>query len=259
MPTPNKRKDGTYASLTGFHRAVPIILFALAIFIALCFFTKNTGALGGAIGEFLLGSFSIGAYFIPPLLAVHAFFYASDIHIGKPFKRVLFTLVALSLISAIAHAITNFGTEAIFDAEKFYNDGINSVGGGFIGGLISYIIIKMIGPVGLILVAAVVFAFYIAYTLSGKNNILKKGWDKLVYAIIQWGAKTEKKIKEKSEIRKAKKEEARKNAQKAKLAKESALYNDDFFDVQNRRAWNKRIEKRRGYRRKSQLAGKGSS
>ena len=134
MPTPNRQKDGTYSSLTGFHRAVPIILFALSIFIALCFFTKNTGALGGAIGDFLLGSFSVGAYFIPLFLAIHAFFYASDIQLGKPLQRALFTLAVLALISALAHAIANFGNAPIFDAEKFYDDGINSTGGGFVGG-----------------------------------------------------------------------------------------------------------------------------
>ena len=233
MPTPNRQKDGTYSSLTGFHRAVPIILFALSIFIALCFFTKNTGALGGAIGDFLLGSFSVGAYFIPLFLAIHAFFYASDIQLGKPLQRALFTLAVLALISALAHAIANFGNDPIFDAEKFYDDGINSTGGGFVGGLISYIIMKMIGPVGLVIVAATVFAIYIAYSLAGKDNILKKGWDKLVYAVIQFGAKKEKQIKANAEARKARKEEAKLNAQKARLAKDSALYNDDFFAVDN--------------------------
>ncbi len=233
MPTPNKQKDGSYSSLTGFHRAVPIILFALAIFVALCFFTKNTGALGSAICDFLLGCFSIGGYFIPLFLALHAFFYASDIQLGKPIRRVIFSLAILVLISSLAHALTNFGAEPVFDAEKFYSDGMESVGGGFIGGLISYIIIKIIGHVGLLLLTITVFALYITYSLTGKRQTLKKLWDKLVYAFIKLGAKIEKKIKTKIQARKAKKEESKNRAAKAKAAKESELYNDDFFDVNN--------------------------
>ena len=76
--TPEKK--GTYADLKGFHRAVPIILAAFAVFVTLCFFTKDgTGAFGKAVSEFLLGSFSIGGYFIPVLFALHAIFYPSDI------------------------------------------------------------------------------------------------------------------------------------------------------------------------------------
>ena len=58
-------KEGAFTSLKGFHRAVPIILVAVSVFIALCFITKNTGALGNFISSVLLGLFSAGGYFIP--------------------------------------------------------------------------------------------------------------------------------------------------------------------------------------------------
>ena len=64
-------KVSAYASLTGFHRAVPIILAALALFTGLCFVTQSTGVLGRGFASFLLGSFSVGAYAIPFLLAIH--------------------------------------------------------------------------------------------------------------------------------------------------------------------------------------------
>ena len=98
MQDEKKSKEGAYASLTGFHRAVPIILFAMAIFIALCYFTKDhTGAFGKVVAGFLLGSFSIGGYFIPVLFAVHAFFYASDIQHKRLISRIIFSFLLLFL------------------------------------------------------------------------------------------------------------------------------------------------------------------
>ena len=58
MENKDKSKEGAYAQLKGFHRAIPIILAAFALFITLCFFTKNsTGAFGEVVSDFLLGAF----------------------------------------------------------------------------------------------------------------------------------------------------------------------------------------------------------
>ena len=230
MSKTNKRKDGSYASLTGFQRAMPIILFALAIFIALCFFTQNTGALGSAIGEVLLGCFSIGGYFIPLFLAIHAFFYSSDYQKGAILPRVIFSVIFLIFISALSHAIENFGTNPVFDAAKFYNDGIESVGGGFVGGLVSFVIMKMVGPVGLIILAVTIFALYITYSLIGKTTFFKRFLKKLGLKFLKSAAKAEQNMQERSKQRKAKKAEAKLKAKKAQLEKQSKLLEDDFFD-----------------------------
>ena len=75
----NKKNASSYSSLTGIHRAVPIILFAVAVFTMFCYITQDIGALGHAISAVFLGLFSCGAYAIPLLLALHAIFYPSDI------------------------------------------------------------------------------------------------------------------------------------------------------------------------------------
>ena len=54
MSDNKQKKGGAYSELKGFNRAVPIILAALAVFIAVCFITQNTGALGRGIFEDLL-------------------------------------------------------------------------------------------------------------------------------------------------------------------------------------------------------------
>ena len=106
MSKPKSRKEGAYSSLTGFKRAVPIILVALALFTGLCFITQNTGALGNAISNIFLGLFSIGGYFIPFLLLVHAFFYPSDVQRKRVLSRVIFSVITVIAISAMVHAIT---------------------------------------------------------------------------------------------------------------------------------------------------------
>ena len=242
MSNNKNNKEGAYASLTGFRRAIPIILFAAAIFIALCFITQNTGALGVAIGGFLLGSFSIGGYFIPVLFAVHAFFYPSDVQRKRVISRLVFSVLLVIAISAFAHAISIFGNEPVFSAADFYNNGKMNIGGGFVGGTIAFAIIKVLGYAGMIILTVTFFALYITYFLAGERNIIKRTFKKLLYSFVNFGAKAEKNLtdrkKKKNEI-KDKKEKAalqrieEKKAAKKQLPKDSPLYDDEFFAVDN--------------------------
>ena len=97
----DNKKQGYYSALTGFKRAVPIILGALAVFIAICFFTDDSGALGSGIKPLLLGLFSTGAYGIPLLLLIHAVFYAEDVAKKRVLSRFIFTVITVLSISAI--------------------------------------------------------------------------------------------------------------------------------------------------------------
>lgn len=248
MQNKEKSKEGAYASLTGFHRAVPIILFAIAIFIALCYFTKDhTGAFGRVVAGFLLGSFSIGGYFIPVLFAVHAFFYASDIQQKRIVSRVIFSVIILIFISAFAHAIYTFNDDlsfSTFSASAVYNDGVLSRGGGFVGAVVACAIVTVIGNIGLIILALTVFSIYITYFFSGEKNPLKKLFGKILYSFVKIGEAIEKRFKrkktEKKVVKSIKNEEKRraelkKSAKKteALMAKEEDLYDDDFFAVDN--------------------------
>ena len=153
MTTPTPKKDGAYASLTGFRRAVPIILIAFAVFTGLCFIMQDTGALGHAISSVLLGLFSIGGYFIPAFLVIHAIFYPSDVQKKRTMSRIIFTVLAVVTISALVHTIAYFDEAPVFKAKAFYVNGINSKGGGFIGGLIAFVLRKLFGRVGPIIIA----------------------------------------------------------------------------------------------------------
>ncbi len=225
-----KKKDGAYASLTGFRRAIPIILVALALFIALCFIIKDTGALGKFMSSFLLGLFSIGGYFIPFFLAVHAVFYPSD-HIKKrTVTRVVFTLLAIITISTLTHTIFNFGDKIAFSAKASYADGTNNKGGGFVGALIAFLLTKIFGTVGVIIIAALLFALYITYFFAGSRSALSRLLLKILNAISDLFSSFGNKNKNRKQRSIDKKEEKKRYA----LASEQELLTDDeFFAADN--------------------------
>ena len=133
----NNKKPGTYAALTGFHRAVPIILFALAVFTGLCFITQDIGAFGHAISGVFCGLFSYGAYVIPFLIAVHAIFYASDLHEKRLLSRAIFSVISVVAVAALAYTIAYWGEKDVaFAIKDYYALGTQTVGGGFIGSII---------------------------------------------------------------------------------------------------------------------------
>ncbi len=243
MENKDKNKEGAYAQLKGFHRAVPIILAAFALFITLCFFTKgSTGAFGEIVSGFLLGAFSIGGYFIPVLFAVHAIFYPSDIQEKRLTSRIVFSVILLIFISAMSYAFSIIGEEPVFAVADFYANGQANVGGGFVGGVIGYGVIKVIGHVGLIILAIAIIALYVTYFLSGQR--MKRLFDGALLGFVKFGARMEGKFKKSVAEKKASKSiraeekrraEEKKNAKKleALMEKESELYEDDFFATDN--------------------------
>ena len=226
-----KKAPAKHSSPTGIHRAVPIILFALAVFTMFCFITQDIGTLGRGISTVVLGLFSYGAYALPLLLALHAVFYPSDMKEDRIWSRVIFSLVALTSISAVAYAITYWNSEIselTLNPAEFFANGQNSVGGGFIGGFVGFCLVHALGRVGILIVAAAVLAIYISYFFARERvgkffyNVLKGTVIALAYA--ERGIKTffKKIVNAKSE--KIRRETEEKNGQ---------LTDDDFFAVNN--------------------------
>ncbi len=229
------KKKSSYSTLTGFHRAVPIILAAVAVFIGLCFVTQatgsqgSTGSLGRAISSVLLGLFSWGAYLIPALIGLHALFYPSDIGARRVITRIIFSAVAVVSVSSFAHAIRHWNNDGVtFKIADFYKNGINAVGGGAIGSTIGFGIIEVIGSVGVIILAATVVAVYLTYFFSSGKKVIGRVLYGALKGIVYFCAWVEKGIKKLFGIN-------RKAEKKAKAAEEKnrALMDDEFFDVDN--------------------------
>lgn len=230
MSDNKKQNEGAYAALTGFRRAVPIILVALAVFTGLCFIMQDTGALGSAISNVFLGLFSVGGYFIPALLAVHAFFYPSDVQRKRTVTRFIFSAIAVITIAALAHSITYFGADLVFAPKEFYKSGTNAKGGGFIGGIVAFGLTKIFGTVGLIIIAVLIFALYLTYFFAGGKTTFLRVLLKILTAISNFFAFVGLKIKEQKEKNAAIREERRRE----ELAEQQdPLFDDDFFAADN--------------------------
>ena len=216
--------------LTGFQRAVPVLLFALAVFVALCFLTQNTGTLGPLISGVLLGLFSSAAFAVPVLILLHALFYASDYRRGRRLTRLIFSAVFLLMLSCFIYAVTYFGTDVVFDAGEFYRRGKETVGGGFFGGVLGYAITKIFGSVGMIVLAVLVFSLYLTYFFAGESNSVKAFALKVLAALATGASFVEKKLRT---FFKNRKEAREKRAAAQEKQKKSALLHDDFFAVDN--------------------------
>ena len=212
------------------HRAVPIILFAVAVFTLFCFITQDIGALGHAISTVFLGLFSYGAYALPLLLALHAIFYPSDISENRVLSRVIFSLVTITFISALSYSITYWKTDLVFSPADFFTNGQSSVGGGFIGGIVGFCLIKIFGRVGLVIIAAAIFAIYISYFFARGQRSVSKFFYNLLKAIVIILAYAERGLKKFfGKIKNAKSDKIRREAEE----KNGKLTDDDFFAVDN--------------------------
>ncbi len=224
------KKQSAYASLKGARRAVPVVLFALAVFTALCFIIPSGVGLGKYIGGFLLGLFSVGGYLVPALMAIHAFFYPSDVRKKRAVGRFVFTAILLLAFSALLHAVKTFGTDMSFSPKQFYNDGKELSGGGFFGGIVGYALIKLLGPVGLIIFAALIFALYIVYFIAnGKSTIARAA----LAILNKISHIDEKRKKKKARAEKAKLEKIEEEKKARISPKHKSLYDDEFFSVDN--------------------------
>lgn len=228
MSDTNNKKN-SYSNLRGFHRAVPIILLAASVFIALCFVTQDTGAFGQAISGVLLGLFSHAAYLLPILIALHAIFYAEDFFKSRILSRVIFSLVALITVSAFLYTVSTFSSEAAFTPALYYQNGTSGIGGGFIGSIIAYGIMKIFGPVGLIIIAVAVLLLYISYFFA-KGKSPAKFFLSILSVIASFFAVIERKIKG---LFAKRKERRQKKAEKKASIKSLELCDDDFFAVDN--------------------------
>ncbi len=230
MSDKNKKKGGSYSALMGFRRAVPIILTAIAVFFALCFITQDTGIFGKAVSKLFLGLFSIGGYFIPFLLLLHAFFYASDVYKKRLLSRSVFSFIVLIMISTITHTIKYFKIEYIFSISEFFKNGTELIGGGAVGGIFSYGLTWIFGNVGLIIIAILIFALYITYFFSGGKAVLSKLLLKLLTAISDFF--TRKGDKKKRKLA-AKEEKSQKRKSRVLAIKQNDLLDDEFFAADN--------------------------
>ena len=227
MNNDNNRRGGYYSELTGFRRAVPVILVALAVFCGVCFITSGTGILGDTIGATLLGLFGAGAYAIPVLLVLHAVFYPVDYAKKLTASRAVFSLITVVIVSAVQYTVIYYGNEPVFAPGEFY---ASQSAGGFVGSIIAFGIVKILGNVGLWILSAAVIAIYIAFFFTRGDGAYSRAVLAIVEAVARALAAVEKKIHDMREAsREARAERERQDEERRSLE----LMDDQFFAADN--------------------------
>ena len=226
--TPAKERKERAPLPKGFHRSVPIVLAAMAVFSAVCFIADGVGSLGGFLADFLLGMFSYGAYAVPVLLALHAVFYPSDIKSKRLLTRVIFSFLALTAISSAIYTFQYYGTEAEFLGLGYYAMGILGEGGGLVGSSLSYALTQLFGYIGVAIIAVAFIAVYAVYFFSGSGKTMKRVGIAIIKPIVFFLGYTERGIKKFFAFifgKSARDKRSRKKTEE--------LFDDDFFAVDN--------------------------
>ncbi len=226
--TDKSKKDYSYSSLTGFHRAVPIILAAIAVFVGLCFITSDIGAIGKAISGLFLGLFSYGAYAIPFLIALHALFYPADLFEKRILSRAIFSVAAIITVSSMIYVVGTWSVDASFNIKDYFSDGILGKGGGFVGSVVGFALKKMFGKWGVAVIATAITAIYVSYFFSGKRGSLSRLGMGLLRGFVSVCAFFERGIKKLIGVGKTRKIE---KSNKISREKNRELGEDEFFGV----------------------------
>lgn len=226
----NVNGNNTYnhSDLKGFHRAVPILLTAAAFIIFAGYFTANTG-FGAAVSFIFKGLFGFGAWAIPVCLLLHALFYAEDLFKGRMKSRIIFSAITVLIVAVIDYGIA-FWSEpktAPFTPGQFF---MAQNSGGFIGSTLAWGLMRLFGPIGLIIIAAAIVALYITFFYAGTNNVLGRIFFTVMEYIARFLAVIERWV---IDLIGRIKEAIEEKRQREIDDRHAELVDDDFFEVDN--------------------------
>ena len=152
-------------------KVVPIVLLSAAALIAVCLLFSKGDLVGGGIKRLLCGLFSFGAYAIPLMLCLHAAFINDDLKTGKLPKRIGFTSSIVLATSCIEYAIFSWGKDlAMSPALRF----MEMNGGGAIGNILGFIVGKLFGHAGVIVISVAVVALLAIFFYAEKAGAIGK-------------------------------------------------------------------------------------
>ena len=223
-----ERNTYTHSDLKGFHRAVPILLTAAAFIIFAGYFTENTG-FGAAVSFIFKGLFGFGAWAIPVCILLHALFYAEDLFKGRMKSRIVFSAITVLIVSVLDYGIS-FWSEAKtapFTPGQFF---MAQNSGGFIGSTLAWGLMRLFGPIGLIIIAAAIVALYVTFFYAGTNNVLGRVFFTVMEYLARFLAVIERWV---IDLIGRIKEAIQEKKQREIDDRHAELVDDDFFQVDN--------------------------
>ena len=162
-----------------------IIFVAISLYYIASMFSASAGTLGNWIKTVSLGLFSVSAYILPFMLLVIGTNLIVEKRIFKFKKHYITIAVMLLMVSSFIQLFSNFEVQPSFiqNLKLLYSDGVNLLGGGVFGGLLTLGLTNILGSVGtgilygaICLICAVILfnISLIQLFVSLKNAISKK-------------------------------------------------------------------------------------
>ena len=214
------KKDVKTAQKPSFaYQLIPYIVAVVALFLLVCFISNAIsnpgnklweegregehplGIVGFWICQAIFGSFGPAAYLIPLILACFAIFWRNYNKRDFVAINAIIAVLTAVVLSAIVHTFAHIGggvTAFSSDFSELFNEGACSNGGGFIGGYLSFALVKILNIAGTVFVLIAVLIPMVMF-LVGTTPVA-------VASFI--ASKIKKAMEEGAEIRKEKKEEA---------------------------------------------------
>lgn len=161
------------------------IILWIVVAVSLLLFISNFGV-GGKVGNgvsgFLFGVMGLLAYLFPVLLLIGCFFAVSNkgnaFAAVKIIASVLFALFLCLLLAMIASGDTLMKPVEVFEYSRE-----TKKGGGFLGGLLAYILVPAFGRIGTYIIDIIVLIISVVL-ITGRSALkgVKKGGEKVYHS-----------------------------------------------------------------------------
>ncbi len=183
-PGSRERESYSNSDLQGFHKAVPIILTAVAFIIFAGYLTEGSTGFGNVVSLVFKGLFGFGAWVVPVALILHSFFYSEDLGKGRIRSRIIFFVIVMIIASTLNYAIEFWNEpKANLVIPKDFTEVKNS--GGYIGCALAWGLMHLFGPIGIIIISVAVIALYITFFYAGSNNAIAH----VFFTVLEYGAR----------------------------------------------------------------------
>ena len=145
-------------SAVRFRHFVPFILLIFSIFMAISFIVKDFGVVGNFLRDnVLFGIFSKAAYVLPLILIACSLLLLFQKSLVPQRGRIVCVVVIFLMVTVFFHVFfTPEGTEKLIDPAVHYKNGIERIGGGFVGGMLGSLMVTCFSKVGTVIIIVAV-------------------------------------------------------------------------------------------------------
>ena len=227
------------------YQLIPYIVAVVSLFLLVCFIANAIcnpgnsladgresehvlGIVGFWLCQIVFGIFGPAAYLIPAVLACFVIFWKNYNKRDFVLINIVVAVFTVVILSALYHVFAHIGggvTAFTYDFATLFEEGARSAGGGVIGGIISFALVKVVNIVGalFVLIAALIpmITFLVGTTpVAIVTFIVKKIKAEIDKGAPERQARKEAREEEKRELR-AKERQEREEALKEERARKA--------------------------------------